>query len=268
MNRWKAATIHLAISIVLAATIAALLYCLWFPSPYFIAAGASRLILVLMGVDIGIGPLLTLIAVSPNKSRKLLRLDLSIIASMQTIAFAYGIHVIAAARPVFVVAAVDRLVLVTAEELADADLTQGHQPAFRARSWTGPILVGALPPKGGADIHIVEQAMGGGKDIDQLPGFYVPYDQVVDKLMQHAKPLSQTAPATPGPVRWQDIAGTAVTAWRPRLHSDHVTCDPASNTHHAYRPLVAEQSDAAGTYSFPTSKLLTALLLLQMFTHP
>jgi hypothetical protein len=196
MSRWKASSIHLSISLVLATSIGALLYFLWFPSPYFIAGGADKLILVLMGVDIGIGPLLTLIVASPHKSRKLLTLDLSVIAVMQTIAFGYGIHVIAAARPVFVVAAIDRLVLVSANELTDADLAQGSQPTFRARSWTGPILVGALPPKGNESIKIAEQAMSSGKDIDQLPKFYVPYDQVVDKLMRHAKLLSQLNNAT------------------------------------------------------------------------
>jgi hypothetical protein len=196
MNRWKAAAIHLTISLVLATTIATLLYFLWFPPPYFIAAGASTLIMVLMGVDIGIGPLLTLIVANPHKPRKLLRLDLSVIAVMQTIAFGYGVHVIAAARPVFVVAAIDRLVLVSANELDDADLAQGSQPAFRMRSWTGPLLVGALPPKGNEGIKIAAQAMSSGKDIDQLPRFYVPYDQVAEKLMQRAKPFSQLKNAT------------------------------------------------------------------------
>jgi hypothetical protein len=196
MNRWKAATAHLTISLVLATTIATLLYVLWFPPPYFIAAGASKLIMVLMGVDIGIGPLLTLLVFSPRKSRKLLRLDLSVIAVLQATAFAYGVHAIAMARPAFVVAEIDRLVLVPAGELTDADLAQGSQPAFRTRSWIGPVLVGALPPKGAEGTKITNQILAGGKDIDQLPKFYVPYDQVIDRVMHHAKVLSQLKNAT------------------------------------------------------------------------
>jgi len=196
MNRWKAATIHLTISLVLATAIATVLYFLWFPPPYFIAAGASKLMMVLMGVDICLGPLLTLLVVSPRKSRKLLRFDLSIVAVMQAIAFGYGVHVIAIARPVFVVAAIDRLVLVSADELTDADLAQGRQPIFRTRSWAGPVLVGVLLPKGGKGFDVVKQVLAGGKDLEQLPMFYVPYDQVVDKLMHRAKPLSQLKNAT------------------------------------------------------------------------
>lgn len=191
MNRWKAAAIHLTISLVLAAIVASLLYFLWFPSPYFVAAGASALIMLLMGVDVCIGPLLTLLVVNARKPMRLIRLDLSIIGLMQAIAFGYGIYVISAARPVFVVAEVDRLVIVAADQLDDVDLVKGNRPEFRKRSWTGPVLVGALPPKGDKSADLAMQALHGGKDIDQLPAFYVPYDQIIDSLLRRAKPLAQ-----------------------------------------------------------------------------
>jgi len=191
MNRWKAAAIHLTISLVLAASVASLLYFLWFPSPYFIAAGASTLITLLMGVDVCIGPLLTLLVINARKPMRLVRLDLSVIGIVQAIAFGYGIYVISAARPVFVVAEVDRLVIVAADQLDDADLAKGNRPEFRGRSWIGPLLVGALPPKGDKAVDVTMQNLRRGKDIDQLPAFYVPYDQVIDSLLQRAKPLAQ-----------------------------------------------------------------------------
>ena len=198
MSRLKAAAIHLAISLTLATTIGAILYFLWFPPPYFVAAGASRLMLVLMGVDIAIGPLLTLLAANPSKPKRLLKLDLSIIAVLQALAFGYGIHVIAAARPIFVVAEADRFVLVSADGISDADLAQGSLPAFRKRSWTGPVLVGAAPPadkEGGGAFAM--QVMATGKDIDRLPRYYIPYDRIVGKFMQHAKSLAELDKATP-----------------------------------------------------------------------
>ena len=197
MSRWKAAGIHLTISFALAAIIGAVLYFLWFPPPYFIAAGASRLMLVLIGVDIGIGPLLTLLAVNPHKPKRLLKLDLSIIAVLQALAFGYGIHVIAAARPIFVVAEADRFVLVAADEISDADLAQGSLPAFRKRSWTGPVLVGAAPPSDKKDSGtFAMQVMATGKDIDRLPRYYMTYDQIVGKFIPHAKSLNQLTKAT------------------------------------------------------------------------
>lgn len=193
MTRFKAAGLHLFISIVLACAMGALLYFVWFPKPWFVAAGASTLILLLMGVDVCIGPLLTLIAFNPNKRRSLLRLDLTVIMLLQTIAFFYGLSVITHARPVFIVAEVDRYVVVAADQIADADLAQGKQPAFRQRSWHGPRLVGAVPPAS-ASIGFIKKVLATGKDIDRLPRFYVAYSQVADALMQHARPLSTLHP--------------------------------------------------------------------------
>jgi hypothetical protein len=198
MSRWKAAAIHLSISLILAAIVATLLYTLWFPPPYFVAAGAGTLIPLLMGVDIAIGPLLTLLVMNPGKAKRLRRLDLSIIVILQTVAFGYGFHVICQARPVFIVGEVDRLVVVAADRLSDADLAKGGRPEFRSRSWRGPRLVGALPPKGSRAFDVVAQAMSGGKDIDQLPEFYVPYEQVSSDLMKHALPLGRLKPADAG----------------------------------------------------------------------
>lgn len=189
MSRWKAAGIHLFISLLLAAIVATLLYTLWFPPPYFEAAGANELIPLLMGVDMALGPLLTLVAISPGKSRKLRRLDLTVIATLQAVAFGYGFFVMCQARPVFIVVESDRMVLVAADDLSDADLAKGHRPEFRRRSWTGPQLVGALPPTGKRGGDLALQVLGGGKDIDRLPEFYVPLDEVTGKLMKRAKPL-------------------------------------------------------------------------------
>jgi hypothetical protein len=99
------------------------------------------------------------------------------------------LFVICQARPVFVVAVVDRLKIVMANELSDADLAKGHAPEFRHRSWTGPRPVGAKP--GGADtLGLAIQALSGGKDIDSVPQYYVPYTETADTLMKHARPVT------------------------------------------------------------------------------
>jgi hypothetical protein len=196
MSRWKAAGIHLSISLALAAIVATLLYTLWFPPPYFGVAGAGNLIPLLMGVDIAIGPLLTLLVMGPNKPKRLRHLDLAIIAILQAAAFAYGIHVICQARPVFIVGEVDRLVVVAADQLSDADLAKGSRPEYRTRSWRGPQLVGAVPPTGPGAFDVVAAAMDGGKDIDRRPEFYVPYDVVAAGLEKRGKPLTALPPTS------------------------------------------------------------------------
>jgi hypothetical protein len=179
----------------LALLMGALLCFVWFPAPYFVAAGANRLILLLMGVDVCIGPLLTLLVVNRHKARKLLRLDLTVIGVLQAIAFGYGVYVITDARPVFIVAEVDRLVMVSAQAISDTDLAKGDRAEYRKRSLTGPVLVGARPPKD-TDAEFALQVMASGKDIDRMPQYYLPYDQTIDAVLKHAKPLASLKRAT------------------------------------------------------------------------
>lgn len=92
MSRWKAAGIHLSANAVIGALALALIFLVWYPQPYSQAAGAGTLALLLLGVDLVLGPLLTLVVYRAGK--KGLRFDLTLIVLMQLGAFAYGMHVV------------------------------------------------------------------------------------------------------------------------------------------------------------------------------
>lgn len=187
MSRWKAAAIHLSISLVIGLIALALLFGVWFPPPYFRAAGADELVMLLVGVDLTLGPLLTLIVFKSGK--KSLTFDLSCIAVAQTLALCYGMSVVLRTRPVFLVAAVDRFNLVSANDLAAEDLAEGSKPEFQTLSWTGPRLVGTKIPtdaKGHSDLLWSGVA---GKDIERFPKYYVDYASQVGNLLTRARPL-------------------------------------------------------------------------------
>src|SRR5437762_8514172 len=99
LNRWKAAAIHLGLSALIAITVVTAMLLVWYPPPYFNTAGGQGLLKILVGVDICLGPLLTLIIFDPRK--KSLRLDLSIIAMVQVAALVYGVWIMFEARPVY-----------------------------------------------------------------------------------------------------------------------------------------------------------------------
>lgn len=192
MSRWKAASIHLSISICVGILVFVLLFGVWYPPPYFRAAGADRLILLLLGIDLTLGPLLTLIIFKTGKRG--LKFDLTVIGIAQTLALIYGLHVIVASRPAFLVAAVDRFVLVSANELDDADLAQGKDPAYRSRSWTGPRLVAAKRPESSSERSDLLSAAIEGKDIERFPKYYADYASEAPKLLERAQPLDKLRP--------------------------------------------------------------------------
>ena len=108
MSRWRASGIHLLISAVLAVVTLILLLKVWYPPPLFTAEGGNDLLFILIGVDVIIGPLITLIIFKVGKPR--LRMDLTVIALLQLGALVYGGYVMFVARPVFVV--LERLLIV------------------------------------------------------------------------------------------------------------------------------------------------------------
>ena len=199
MSRWKAAAIHLSISALIGSISAALIFLLWFPAPYSHAAGADRLILLLLGVDVVLGPLLTLVVYRHGKWG--MRFDLAVIALLQASAFAYGMHVVLESRPVFVVGAIDRFVLVPANALDPKDLAEGSAPEFRSLSWTGPRLANAPSPKSSHDRSDLLFSGLDGKDIEKYPKFYVDYGKDHALLLQRAKPLDALSKKPGAPER-------------------------------------------------------------------
>ena len=107
LNRWKASTIHLACSALIATTIIVLMLALWYPGAYFTAMGGQMLVLIVVGVDVVLGPLITLIIFDTRK--KSLKFDLGVIVAVQVAALVYGCYVMFEARPVYNVFVVDRL---------------------------------------------------------------------------------------------------------------------------------------------------------------
>jgi hypothetical protein len=188
MSRWKAAGIHLTISGLIGLLVLALLFLVWYPGPYFRAAGGEDLVVILLAVDLVLGPLLTLVLFKSGK--KGMRFDLAMIAMFQIAALVYGLHVISEARPAFIVGVVDRFAVVAATDIDDKDLAEGQQPEFRTRSWTGPRLVAIhMPPPGKERTRMMFSATAG-KDIENYPKHFVAYGAESASLLKRAHPLS------------------------------------------------------------------------------
>lgn len=187
MSRWKAAGIHLSISVAIGLIVGALLFGVWYPPPFFHAAGADQLVLLLVGVDIVLGPLLTLVVFKSGKWG--LKFDLTLIAVVQSVALVYGLSVVLRSRPVFLVAAVDRFSLVSASDIDNADLARGSKPEFRSLSFTGPRLAGTHMPSTWQERNKIMFSATAGRDIEDYPEYYVDYAASAADLLKRAKSL-------------------------------------------------------------------------------
>jgi hypothetical protein len=188
LNRWQASGGHLAISAIIGVAVLAAMMLVWYPPPYFEAAGGNDLVLLMVGIDVALGPLLTLAVFNPRKGMGKLRFDLAVIAFFQIAALAYGVYVMFIARPSYLVYAVDRFDLVMANTLPDKELANASPP-YERRPLGKPPTVGARIPE---DPKLKEESLFlalGGVDLTQQPRFYVRYDDVAKEAAARAQPL-------------------------------------------------------------------------------
>ena len=194
MTRWKAAGIHLGISVVLISLIASGLIALWYGWELIATMGGLRLLVILAICDVAIGPLLTAVVYKPGK--KSLKFDLTVIALLQAGFLAYGLWILSNSRPVFMVGNVDRFDLVFANDIAPEDLAEAP-PEYSRLPWTGPMTVGA--DAGTDSTERMQIALSGfqGKDLPLMPQRYVAYEKVAPALMGAAVPAPIFAARSP-----------------------------------------------------------------------
>jgi len=100
-NRWQAFLVHLGISAALYVVLLYLIVFHWYPQPYFAADGGWQGIQIVTGVDLILGPVLTLIVYNLRKPE--LKRDLALIALFQAVAMSWGVWLVHGQRTAAVV---------------------------------------------------------------------------------------------------------------------------------------------------------------------
>jgi hypothetical protein len=187
MTRFKAAGIHLTISATLSAAVICLLLFGWYPLPFFWALGGLMLLLLIVGIDVVLGPVMTLILFNPKKSRRELLLDLSLVAIVQISALGYGLYSGYLSRLVFTVFDGQRFQLVQAGEVA-SNFLKAAKPAYQTLRRVGYDTAALAVPdddKTQNDLNFY-QALGVGPQF--MPNYYVPLSDAGEKMQQAAIP--------------------------------------------------------------------------------
>lgn len=188
-SRLTAGLIHLAASICVAIPFLLLVFVVWYPSPLAGVVGVSGLVAMLLGIDVVLGPLMTILVYKPNK--RWVRLDLLIVVSTQVCAFVYGAWVISVARPVWIVFTGYRFDLVQANDL-DKRFLDRTRDEYKAPVWTGPKWVAARMP---SDLQLrnqlIMESTSGGVDMPQRPDLYVPLEHELVRIRANAQPISK-----------------------------------------------------------------------------
>lgn len=183
MTRLKAFATHLVISLVIILTILSILIFAWFPPPFFNTDGGWTGIRIIAGVDVVLGPLLTLIVFKPGKPG--LKFDLTVIGLMQLSALTWGIWMLHHERPIAAVYADDYFTPVTFFEIKPYGMTRQKLHAFGDKPpyW----IFSELPKDPDKLLKTRIEALHSGRPMSQLVDHYKPMDA---KAMQEIRDKS------------------------------------------------------------------------------
>jgi len=150
----------------------------------------SSIFLLVLFVDTVSGPILTLLLASPFKSTRERWADFSLVGAIQLLALLYGLHSLWAARPVVLAFEVDRLVIVTANEVQIDDLAKA--PAgMRQLPWGGMIKVNTRKALNNDEfMQSMEMGMAGVSP-SMRPSWWLPWSSASDEIKARARPATQ-----------------------------------------------------------------------------
>lgn len=124
---------HLFISICVGLTVIGLIFFVWYPAPLAQALGVTDISLMLLAIDVIVGPVLGFIVFKEGK--KTLKMDLAIIIALQLCALSYGLFSIYQGRPAWLVFQNDHFDLIRLNDAVSDKNTQEKnwlKPQFKA----------------------------------------------------------------------------------------------------------------------------------------
>lgn len=194
MSRFRASFIHLLISAIVVGPVVAVIFLLWYPKPAFEIAGAFSMINLLIGVDLVLGPLLTLVVYKHGKPG--LKFDVTVIALIQVVALVYGTYTLYDEKPSYLVFSIDRVEFIADKQV---DLTNIAFNELRTTPHSGLIRVFAKPPEDADEYQrfINSVMFDGMPDLERRTEYWEPWAEGADTIRARVTLISDLEPDTP-----------------------------------------------------------------------
>ena len=178
---------HLSLSCLIVFSILVWVFFIWYPSPLAQAVGVTQIFLMMLVIDVIVGPILGLLVYKEGK--KSLKFDLTVIILLQLSALFYGVYSIEQGRPAWIVFNVDRFELIRKNEIVDQNVNRA-QPQFQQPSWFKPQFVATEFAKNiqQRNDDMFAEVLSG-ISIAQRPERYVDFIQAKEQIQQRVQKL-------------------------------------------------------------------------------
>jgi hypothetical protein len=183
--RFKAFGLHLSGSACVLALVLGALYLGWYRWPGWYLTGGFKIAALMTGIDVILGPLLTLVVANPGKPRRELARDIGIIVGVQILAAGYGASTLWQGRVLYYTFSQKYLEIVQAVDLQDEQIALGRKlkPGLAPHWYSLPRWVYApLPQDPKLQQEIMGSAISGDDDVIQMPQYYQPWEAAFPEL--------------------------------------------------------------------------------------
>ena len=194
--RLKALGLHLLASTCALSLILGTLYFGWYRWPGWYLTDVARVVLVMAGVDVVVGPLLTFIIARSTKPRRELVRDISMIVAVQLCALIYGSVSLWNGRPLYYAYSETVLQLVQAYDIDAQESVLGRRqnPELAPHWYSLPRWIWApLPQDEETRQKIVTATVTGGDDVISMPKYFKQWDQGLPALRAQLKKVDDVA---------------------------------------------------------------------------
>jgi hypothetical protein len=188
--RLKAFALHLLSSAAVLTLILGALYFGWYRWPGWYLTDVTRVVLIMVCVDVVLGPTLTLIVANQKKSRRELTRDIGIIVAVQLCALTYGSAQLWSGRPLYYAFSERVLQLVQAYDIDanEAKLGREQNPTLAPHWYSLPRWIWApLPEDAEESQKIVAAALAGGDDVTSMPRYFKRWEDGLPSLRAQLK---------------------------------------------------------------------------------
>ena len=190
--RLKAFGLHLLASICAMSALLTGLYFGWYQWPGWYLTGMWNITAILGGVDVTLGPLITLLIANPAKPRRELARDIGTIAAVQLVALSYGAFTLWSGRPLYYAYNEDRVETIQAGQLPaeEVELARQRNSQFAPHWDSRPRWVWAPLPEDAAareQIAAARRRKEGASDVTQMPRYYRSWDEGLPELRKQLK---------------------------------------------------------------------------------
>lgn len=182
-NKALAFLVHLIISIIIVSLIIISIIYFWYPLDYLGITSFKEIALLIISIDLIMGPVLTFVVFNPHK--KSLKFDLTVIVALQVSALAYGSYFLYQGHPVFVTYAAGSFTLVNAQLAKPEKALYSEYKSINKLS-SANLAYAQMPKDKKVYDQLLDESMSGGADLEERTDLYKPYKQHITDIVANS----------------------------------------------------------------------------------